>query len=80
MKAQWLLCRKPIDLGEVGSHRQLRHCQGNPGATVDAALDGGDDAMACGPEPVLPSARGNLQVVQKSIHRCAEALQLHGHL
>jgi hypothetical protein len=59
MEAHRLLRRKPDDLGEVGSHRQLRHCQGNPDVAADTALDGGGDATACGLEPVLPGARGD---------------------
>jgi hypothetical protein len=74
MEAQRLLRRKPNDLGEVGSHRQLSHCQGNPDAAADADLDGGSDATVCGLEPVLLGARGDPQVVQKSIHRGAETL------
>jgi hypothetical protein len=80
VKAQGLLRRKPVDFSEVGPHRQLRHCQGNPSPTADAAIDGDYDAMACGLEPVLLGARGNPQVIQKGIHHGAETLQLHGHL
>jgi hypothetical protein len=56
VEAQWLSHRKPVDLGEVGPHRQLRHCQGNPGPAADVALNGGSDTMACDLEPVLPGA------------------------
>jgi hypothetical protein len=59
VKAQWLLRRKPVDFSEIGPHRQLRHCQGNPGPVANAALDGGSDATACGLEPVLPGAWGD---------------------
>jgi hypothetical protein len=42
---QRLLRREALNFGKVRPHRQLYHCQGNPGAMTDAALDGGGNTV-----------------------------------
>jgi hypothetical protein len=63
VKAQWLLHREALDAGKVRTNRQLRHSQGDPSATTDAALDGGGNLAARGLELILPRAWGNPQVI-----------------